>query len=176
MGQGSLQTPSFSPSATASTAAVSGVSTGLAASARSTAAVRRIYDIKRRQESAPLAVCVGDVHDVSVYGDVGHLPAGLLPRLLPGPTTVILPRRPDAPLSPELNPDTSTIGAPSCGGRGPSWQLPSKRAVLDVTNPGDTPSVLPCLLLLTAGLLLSCPFVLHVPSCQLYSLPTPQPW
>ena len=84
---------------------------GLAASARSTAAVRRIYDIKRRQESAPLAVCVGDVHDVSVYGDAGHLPAGLLAQLLPGPTTVVLPRRPDAPLSPELNPGTSTIGA-----------------------------------------------------------------
>ena len=79
--------------------------------------MQRIYNIKRRQESAPLAVCVGDVHAVSVYGDAGHLPAGLLPKLLPGPTTVILPRRPDAPLSPELNPGTSTIGAASLSTR-----------------------------------------------------------
>jgi len=85
--------------------------TGLAASARSTAAVQRIYEIKRRQESAPLAICVGDVHDVSAYGYVSHLPAGLLSRLLPGPVTVVLPRRADAPLSPELNAGTSTIGA-----------------------------------------------------------------
>jgi hypothetical protein len=67
---------------------------GLAASARSTAAVQRIYDIKRRQESAPLAICIGDVHDVSVYGDAGHLPAGLLEQLLPGPTTVVLTTQP----------------------------------------------------------------------------------
>ena len=86
---------------------------GLAASARSTAAVQRIYEIKQRQESAPLAICVADVHDVSAYGDVGHLPAGLLSRLLPGPVTVVLPRRADAALSPELNPGTSTIGVPA---------------------------------------------------------------
>ena len=84
---------------------------GLAASARSTAAVQRIYDIKRRQETAPLAIAAGDVHDVAAYGDVSHLPAGLLSRLLPGPVTVVLPRRADAPLSPELNPGTNTIGA-----------------------------------------------------------------
>ena len=73
--------------------------------------MQRIYEIKQRQESAPLAICIGDVHDVSAYGDVSHLPAGLLSRLLPGPVTVVLPRRADAPLSPELNPGTSTIGA-----------------------------------------------------------------
>ena len=83
---------------------------GLAASARSTAAVQRIYEIKRRQETTPLAICVGDVHDVAVYGDVSHLPAGLLTRLLPGPTTVVLRRLADAPLSPELNPGTDTVG------------------------------------------------------------------
>lgn len=72
--------------------------------------MQRIYDIKQRQATAPLAICVGDAADVERYAEVAHLPAGLLRQLLPGATTVVLRRRPDAPLSPGLNPGVDTIG------------------------------------------------------------------
>lgn len=83
---------------------------GLAASAQSSTAMQRIYAIKHRSRDAPLAICVGDAHDVQRYGETDHLPAGLLRRLLPGATTVVLRRRGDAPLSPDLNPGVETIG------------------------------------------------------------------
>ena len=38
------------------------------------------------------------------------LPAGLLDALLPGAVTVLLTRRPDAPLSAALNPGVATVG------------------------------------------------------------------
>jgi len=37
---------------------------GLAASAQNEAAVQKIYDIKRRIESKPLAICVGNIDQV----------------------------------------------------------------------------------------------------------------
>ncbi len=49
---------------------------------------------------------------VAGYGEAGHLPAGLLRALLPGPVTVVLRRRSDAPLASELNPGIPTLGAP----------------------------------------------------------------
>ena len=39
-----------------------------------------------------------------------HLPRGLLEDLLPGPVTLLLARRHDAPLAPELNPGVAAIG------------------------------------------------------------------
>lgn len=39
-----------------------------------------------------------------------HLPDGLLEELLPGPVTLLLQRRPEAPLAAELNPGVSAIG------------------------------------------------------------------
>ena len=83
---------------------------GLAADASSTTGVQRIYSIKHRQAYAPLAVCVADVADVHRYCCTEHLPEQLLQQLLPGPVTLILKRRVDAPLSAELNPGLETIG------------------------------------------------------------------
>lgn len=45
-----------------------------------------------------------------MYGEAAHLPAGLLRALLPGPVTVVLKRRPDAPLAAQLNPGVGTLG------------------------------------------------------------------
>lgn len=55
-------------------------------------AVNRIYDIKGRKYTNPLAICVGDVQDIQKYAITDHLPHGLLDCLLPGPVTVVLMR------------------------------------------------------------------------------------
>lgn len=39
-----------------------------------------------------------------------HLPEGLLEDLLPGPVTLLLQRRPDAPLAAQFNPGVGAIG------------------------------------------------------------------
>lgn len=70
----------------------------------------RIYEIKHRQGHIPLAVCVADAADVERYGECAHLPQGLLDDLLPGPVTVLLKRREDAPLCASLNPGVPTVG------------------------------------------------------------------
>ncbi len=83
---------------------------GLAADAGSSAGIRRIYSIKHRQAYAPLAICVADVGDLQRCCHADHLPEQLLQQLLPGPVTLILQRRQDAPLCAELNPGLATIG------------------------------------------------------------------
>lgn len=55
-------------------------------------AVNRIYEIKGRKHTSPLAICVGDVSDIERFAVTNHLPHGLLDSLLPGPVTVILKR------------------------------------------------------------------------------------
>lgn len=55
-------------------------------------AVNRIYEIKGRKHTSPLAICVGDVHDIKHYAVTDHLPLGLLDCLLPGPVTLVLRR------------------------------------------------------------------------------------
>lgn len=53
----------------------------------------------------------GVLMQVAAYGEAAHLPPGVLRALLPGPVTVVLQRRRDAPLSENLNADLVTIGA-----------------------------------------------------------------
>jgi len=55
-------------------------------------AVNRIYEIKGRRHTSPLAICVGDVSDIKRFAVTDHLPHGLLDSLLPGPVTVVLKR------------------------------------------------------------------------------------
>lgn len=55
-------------------------------------AVNRIYEIKGRKHTSPLAICVGDVSDINRFAVTDHLPHGLLDSLLPGPVTVVLSR------------------------------------------------------------------------------------
>ncbi|XVF05669.1 hypothetical protein REPUB_Repub05bG0192500 [Reevesia pubescens] len=63
---------------------------GFASDACSAEAVNRIYEIKGRKYTSPLAICVGDVPDINRFAVTDHLPHGLLDSLLPGPVTVIL--------------------------------------------------------------------------------------
>lgn len=77
---------------------------GVAALASSSKAIQRIYELKRRDLSKPLAVCVADHDDIAEICDVAHVPQDLLKDLLPGPVTIVLKRLNEAEkLSASLN-------------------------------------------------------------------------
>lgn len=69
-----------------------------------------LYEIKQRNFSLPLAICLADASQVGDYGEAQHLPAGLLQKLLPGPVTIVLKRKGKCRLAEELNPGVPTIG------------------------------------------------------------------
>lgn len=86
---------------------------GFAACAKSARGVSALYEIKGRAANVPLAIAVADAEDVGAYGECEHLAEGLLARLLPGPTTVLLRRRQSRAttgVAPELNPGVELIG------------------------------------------------------------------
>uniref|UniRef100_A0A0E0CWT1 Threonylcarbamoyl-AMP synthase n=1 Tax=Oryza meridionalis TaxID=40149 RepID=A0A0E0CWT1_9ORYZ len=83
---------------------------GFACDACSAEAVNRIYEIKGRVQTRPLAICVADVPDISRFAVVDHLPQGLLDSLLPGPVTVVLKRGNNSILERSLNPGLESIG------------------------------------------------------------------
>ncbi|KAA0036981.1 yrdC domain-containing protein [Cucumis melo var. makuwa] len=83
---------------------------GLACDACSAEAVHRIYEIKGRKLTSPLAICVGGVSDITRYAITDHLPSGLLDSLLPGPVTVVLKRGESSVLDKSLNPGLDSIG------------------------------------------------------------------
>ncbi|KAK6163304.1 hypothetical protein DH2020_000168 [Rehmannia glutinosa] len=89
---------------------------GFACDACSVEAVRRIYEIKGRKYTSPLAICVGDVSDIQRFAVTDHLPHGLLDVLLPGPVTVVLRRGELSILEKSLNPGLDSIGVrvPDC--------------------------------------------------------------
>ncbi|XP_075074204.1 uncharacterized protein LOC142161928 [Nicotiana tabacum] len=72
--------------------------------------VNRIYEIKGHKHTSPLAICVGDVHDIQGYAVTDHLPHGLLDCLLPGPITMVLRRGESSILEKSLNPGLESIG------------------------------------------------------------------
>lgn len=83
---------------------------GLAADANSSKGIQSIYSIKHRQAQAPLAICIAEISDLHRYCHAEHLPDQMLHQLLPGPVTLILQRRQEAPLCAELNPRLKSIG------------------------------------------------------------------
>lgn len=89
---------------------------GFACDACSREAVNRIYEIKGRKHTSPLAICVGDVSDIKRFAATDHLPGTLLNALLPGPVTVVLRREESSILEKSLNPRLDTIGVrvPDC--------------------------------------------------------------
>lgn len=89
---------------------------GFACDACSMEAVNRIYEIKGRKHTSPLAICVGDVSDIKRFAITDHLPHGLLDCLLPGPVTVVLRRGEASILEKSLNPGLDSIGVrvPDC--------------------------------------------------------------
>ncbi|KAJ7980986.1 YrdC domain-containing protein mitochondrial-like [Quillaja saponaria] len=89
---------------------------GFACDACSLEAVNRIYEIKGRKHTSPLAICVGDVFDIDHFAITNHLPHGLLDTLFPGPVTVVLERGESSVLEQSLNPGFDSIGVrvPDC--------------------------------------------------------------
>lgn len=89
---------------------------GFACDACSMEAVNRIYEIKGRRHTSPVAICVGDVSDIARFAVTDHLPHGLLDSLLPGPVTVVLKRGDSSILERSLNPGFDSIGVrvPDC--------------------------------------------------------------
>ncbi|XP_061920075.1 yrdC domain-containing protein, mitochondrial isoform X2 [Entelurus aequoreus] len=86
---------------------------GLACLAQDAGAVRKIYDIKSRNEQKPLAICVGEIQDIYKYCKV-KVKEELLGDLLPGPVTLVFER--SEILNKELNPFTRLVGVriPDC--------------------------------------------------------------
>lgn len=93
---------------------------GLAAHVTNPTAIQRLRTVKSRAHDVPLAICVADLCDVSRYCHTEHLPAGLLPAVLPGPITVLLPLKEGTGLPAELLPAAApTVQQVSVGVRVP---------------------------------------------------------
>ncbi|XP_053310539.1 threonylcarbamoyl-AMP synthase [Spea bombifrons] len=80
---------------------------GIACLAQNSQAMESIYNLKGRNGTKPLAICVGDIADIYRYCQV-NVPDQLLHDLLPGPVTLVLER--SEGLNKELNPFTSLVG------------------------------------------------------------------
>ncbi|KAH3738009.1 hypothetical protein DPMN_044612 [Dreissena polymorpha] len=80
---------------------------GIAGLVQNSEAIKRMYNIKRRDEAKPIAISVSSVAEFSKWS-TSDLPEGLLDALLPGPVTVVLERSED--LNPDLNPGTALVG------------------------------------------------------------------
>lgn len=83
---------------------------GFAADACSAAAVQRIYAIKGRSGTNPLALCLAHLEDLEKYSVISYLPKGLLEELFPGPVTAVLQRGELSLLDNSLNPGLASIG------------------------------------------------------------------
>lgn len=81
---------------------------GLAGLASDTRAVQRLYEIKRRDENKPLAICLSSVTDIGDWAILDGVPPRLLTSLLPGPYTICLRRQ--SALNPSLNPGLESVG------------------------------------------------------------------
>ncbi|MEM6827610.1 MAG: L-threonylcarbamoyladenylate synthase [Pseudomonadota bacterium] len=107
---------------------------GLAARADSDEAVARIYEAKGRPSFNPLIVHVRDAHQAPLYVEWSAAAEAASARHWPGPLTMVLPRKADAPLA-----DAVTAGLPTLAVRAPAH--PVMQALLaEVTFPLAAPS------------------------------------
>lgn len=82
---------------------------GLACSANCHTAIQRLYEIKGRDESKPVAICVAELTDIKHWGVADHLSMKLLEKLLPGAVTIVV-NKSKWLNNPFLNPGTNKIG------------------------------------------------------------------
>ena len=97
---------------------------GLGADAGSGEAVARIFEAKGRPRFNPLIVHVGDVAQAETYAEFGQNAHRMAEVFWPGPLTLVLPRRPDAPPLADL----VSAGLPTVALRVPSH--PVARALI----------------------------------------------
>lgn len=100
---------------------------GLAARADDPAAVARIYAAKGRPDFNPLIVHVTGVDQADAYVDFDMVSNDLARAHWPGPLTLVLPRRANAPLAPAV-----TAGLPTVAVRAPAH--PVMRALLQTVD------------------------------------------
>lgn len=81
---------------------------GIACDAQNDAALRKLYTIKARDNSKPIAICVGSVEDVSLWGNTKTVTNDILNDLLPGPVTLLFDRT--NKLNRNLNPLVDKVG------------------------------------------------------------------
>lgn len=81
---------------------------GLAGLAVNPHAVQRLYEIKRRDGSKPLAICLSNVKEIGTWGILDDVPSRMLECLLPGPYTICLRRTTALPQ--DFNPGLETVG------------------------------------------------------------------
>ena len=81
---------------------------GFAALAQSNNSIDRIYEIKGRNKTKPLAIALSKVRHIKEWAESDHLSSRLINDLLPGPVTIILKRK--TKLNPYLNPEHDSVG------------------------------------------------------------------
>ena len=67
---------------------------GLGAVISNEAAVKRIRRIKKNPVSKPLSMAVSDIGEIKKYAEVSDVQMNFINEQLPGPVTVILPKKP----------------------------------------------------------------------------------
>ena len=91
---------------------------GLAARADSAEAVAKIYAAKGRPEFNPLIVHVAGLEQAARYADLAPAARALAAAHWPGPLTLVLPRRADAPLA-----EAVSAGLPTIALRAPAHRV-----------------------------------------------------
>lgn len=86
---------------------------GLGGDATNADAARRIYAAKGRPSDNPLIIHIAHPNEASAYAETDDLYDRLAAAFMPGPLTVILPRRPIIPLSTTGGLDTVAVRCPS---------------------------------------------------------------
>lgn len=105
---------------------------GLAANACDSAALRRVFETKKRPLADPLIVHLSRVSELSRYAlDVPDLALALLDKFSPGPLTLILPKGPD--LAMEVSAGLQTAG----------FRIPAHPLMLDLLASLDFPLAAP---------------------------------
>jgi len=75
--------------------------------ATSLSAAERLYEVKGRTKTKPLALCVGDIDEIKSWAHT-TVPDTLLDDLLPGPVTLVFER--SRSLLSHFNPNTNLVG------------------------------------------------------------------
>ena len=105
---------------------------GLGANALDETAVRKVYEVKGRDFSKPTHVVVRDWKMIEELTNTNDLARKLYDKYLPGPLTIILPKK-------KIVPDILTAGLPTLGIRIPNNEL-TKKLTNELPFPYTTPS------------------------------------
>jgi len=102
---------------------------GLAARADNADAIAKIYSIKGRRQSNPLTICVSNLAQAQMITEISPLARTLMQAFWPGPLTIVLPLKTDAPICKAASAGLGTLGL----------RMPNADWVGNI----DTPLVLP---------------------------------